>query len=162
MVNEENLVLAMLLDNIQVKYDDFQKDYHDRSITQWKIYLLEQMGFKLANCFGWGINGIYSHDLNERIYDCLINKESSDLEGYTFKKPYQKHLDDFINIEIEKPDVIDNYNWWLLLSSVCFWKEKEDNWKDSLNQLLQPDIFIHQEVADTCLTKYLQHKKEVK
>src|ERR1035437_1496174 len=162
MVNEDNLVLAMLLDNIQVKYKDFQKDYHDRSITQWKIYLLEQMGFKLASCFGWGINGIYSYDLNERIYDCLINRKSDDLEEYKFKKTYQNHLDEFANIGTEKPDTIDNYNWWMLLSSICFWKEKDDNWKDSLNHLLQPDVLMHQQLADACLTKHIKHKREVK
>jgi len=162
MVNEENLVLAVLLDNLKTNYKDFVKDYKYRISLQWKIYLLEQLGFKLCNNFSWGKLGVYSYDLMEKLYDCLINIEPTDLDGYAFNEPYQGYFDKFIAMENEKPDMIDNYKWLHLLSSVCFWKEKNDNWKDSVNQLLQPDILTHQELADVCLTKHIKQKREVK
>lgn len=162
MVNEDDLVLAMLLNNIRVNYVDFRKDYRERSIIQWKIYLLEQIGFKLSNCFDWGRPGIYSYDLSEKLYDCLTSMEFDDLKGYTFKKQFQNYLDSFNEIEKEKPDTVDIYNWWLLLSSISYWKNLTDDWKDNLNQLLSPNVLVNQELADVCLTKHIRNKGVVK
>lgn len=161
MVSEDNLVLAMLLDKIKVSYDDFTKDYHDRMIIQWKIYLLEKLGFIMSDSFYWGMIGVYSHTLNDKIYECLIEMKPNDLDGYAFKGIYQKYLDNFLTLEMEKPDTIDTYKWWLLLSSICFWKEKDNEWNNNLNRALKPEILTHQEVANACLIKHMNSRKEV-
>lgn len=65
MITMDDLINALLINNLNIKIDDIE----DRKSNQLKFYLLQSFGYDFGYNFRWNIDGAYSSDLEEFLYE---------------------------------------------------------------------------------------------
>lgn len=109
----------------------------DRSLCQFKVYLLQSLGTNLGYSFVWH-KGPYSLTLADYVHENLDVLLSKDFSKYKMKEVAQKNVTKVNSLAHEKCSPLNLVLWYRLLASLVFMNLNRRSWKigDSNDPLL--------------------------